>query len=136
MKKSTQLLLFALCLVMGVLLDLAPIKVPDGIDKIYHLVGFSLITFLAISTYVSFFGKKHINYFLTFLITFGGVFAGFAEFFQKFVLIRECSVEDWITNLFGITFIVILAFLYYSKERQNIELSEGSFEFKDLPVAL
>lgn len=136
MKKSTQLLLFALCLAMGVLLDLAPIKVPDGIDKIYHLMGFSLMTFLTITTYVSFFGKKSINCFLMFLVTFGGVFAGIAEFLQKFVLIRECSVDDWITNLLGITLIVVIAFLHYSKEKQNMELNEGRFEFKDLPAIL
>lgn len=134
MKKSTNLLFFCLSIVVGVILDLVPIQVPDGIDKFYHLIGFSLITILAISTHVSFFGRKHINDFLLFLLASGGVFAGVAEFIQNFTVVRECSVQDWITNLCGITLIVVLAFLHYSKESKNIELTEEKFEFKDLPV--
>lgn len=119
---------------MGVVLDLAPIHVPDGIDKIYHLTGFALITILAISTYISFFGRKHINDFLLFILASGGVFAGVAEFLQNFTVVRECSVGDWVTNLCGIILIVVIAFLHYSKESKNIELTEEKFEFKDLPA--
>lgn len=134
MRKSIQLILLCLLLMIGALLDLAPVHVPDGIDKLYHFIGFSFVTLFAIATYVSFFGKKLLNFFFMFLLTFGGVFAGISEFLQKFVAVRDCSVADWITNLCGISFVVALAFLAYSKERRTVELSEGRFDFKDLPV--
>lgn len=134
MKKSQQLLLFCLLLVAGVLLDIAPIQVPDGIDKIYHFIGFSVITISAISTFIAFFGKKSLDYFLLFLLAFGGIAAGICEFLQKFVAIRECSVYDWATNLFGITLVVIITYLVNSKENSNVESDENRFDFKDLPV--
>ncbi len=110
MKKFTQLIFFCLLLVTGVLLDIAPIHVPDGVDKVCHFIGFSLITVFAILTFVSFFGKKWINFFLMFLLVFGGVFAGLSEFLQFFTAARDCSVGDWITNLSGIAFVVLIMF--------------------------
>ena len=136
MKKKLQLLVLGLVFVVGILLDLAPIRVPDGIDKIYHFIGFSLITILAISTYISFFGKKWINLFLMSLLIFGGIFGGISEFLQKYVAIRDCSFQDWITNLCGVTLIVVIAFLNGSRERKKIESNESQFEFKDLPINL
>jgi VanZ family protein len=132
MKKIIKLLMFFLFLGLGVFFDLAPINVPDGIDKIYHFIGFSLMTMLAISTFSSFFSKKWLNLFLMFLLVFGGMFAGIAEYLQTFVPLRTCSVDDWITNLCGITFVVIFVFLNNSKEEKVIELNEGQFELEDL----
>ena len=136
MKKVTQLLLFCTLLIAGVLLDLAPISVPDGIDKIYHLVGFSLITIVAISTYIAFFNKKWINAFLLFLLVFGGAFSGISEFLQTYASMRECSVYDWMANLCGIAIVVVFTFLINSKETKNVEFNEDRFDFKDLNVAL
>ena len=135
MKRNSHLILFCLFLAGGILLSLAPIQVPDGVDKVYHFVGFALVTTSAISTFISFFGKKYIDSFLIFLLAFGGVFAGMSEFAQKFVALRSCNVEDWITNLCGITLVVVISFLSLSKEKTKVELNSGRFEFKDLPAA-
>jgi len=136
MKKITQLLLFCTFLAVGIILDLAPIHVSAGIDKLYHFMGFSLITIFAISTFVSFLGRKSLNAFLLFLLGFGGIFAGISEFLQTFVAVRDCSVNDWVTNLCGIAVVVVFTFLISSKENTTAELNEGQFDFKDLHVAL
>ena len=122
MKRTSHLLLFCLILVGGVLLSLAPIQVPEGADKVCHFFGFILVTSMAISTFISFFGEQYINHFLVFLLALGGVVAGISEFAQKFILLRECSVEDWITNLGGIALVVVIAFLVFAKEKRNIDL--------------
>jgi len=134
MSRVKHLVLFLLILLMGIILDLAPIQVPDGIDKLYHFSGFALLTGFAISTYISFYGQNSLNYFFVFLLTFGGVFAGVAEFLQEFVLIRECSAGDWLMNLLGITIMVAIAYLNNSKNKKNTELNEGQFDFSDLPA--
>ena len=133
MKKIAPLLLFCLILAAGVLLDIAPIQVPDGIDKVYHFVGFALITIFAITTFVSFLGEKVLNQFLLFLLAFGGIFAGLSEYLQSFTTARSCSVNDWITNLLGISFVVIITFLINAKKNKTAEVSDGRFEFRDLP---
>jgi len=134
MKKVSQFLLLALLLAVGILLDLAPIQVPDGVDKVYHFFGFALITFFAINTFVSHYGKKSLDSFLMFLLTFGSVFAGISEFLQKFVSVRECDPVDWLTNLFGITLVVAITYFMNSKQHRDAELNESQFDFKDLPV--
>jgi len=134
MKKITLLIAFILVLVAGILLDLAPIRVPDGIDKIYHFIGFSLLTFLAVLNFVEFFGKESVNSFLLFIMTFGGIFAGISEFLQKLTAFRDCDVNDWLTNLFGITLVCIITFLIYSKEKKEFEINQTTFDFKDLPA--
>jgi len=128
------MILFCLFLVGGILLDLAPIHVPDGIDKIYHFIGFALITVLAISIFVSFFGKKWINSYFIFLLISGGILGGVSEYLQKLTAVRGCCVEDWLANLAGITLVVILAYIFYSKEEKTIELTQGRFDFKDIPI--
>lgn len=114
--------MFCLILVGGVLLSIAPIQVPDGVDKICHFIGFILVTAMAISTFIIFFGKKYINSFLICLLAFGGILAGISEFAQKFITLRECSVEDWVTNLGGIAIVVVIAFLVFAKKKRNIDL--------------
>ena len=134
MKKITLLITFILVLAAGVLLDLAPIRVPDGIDKIYHFAGFSILTFFAILNFVEFFGKKSVNSFLLFIMTFGGIFAGISEFLQKLTAFRDCDVNDWLTNLCGITIVCIITFLVYSKQKKEFEIDQATFDFKDLPA--
>lgn len=134
MKRITLLITFILVLTAGVLLDLAPIHVPDGIDKIYHFLGFSLLTFLAILNFVEFFGKKSIDSFLFFIMTFGGIFAGISEFLQKFVAVRDCDVNDWLVNLCGIAFVCAITFLIYAKEKKEDEINHTSYDFNDLPA--
>jgi len=135
MKKVSYFLLLSLFIAIGIFLDLVPIRVPDGVDKVCHFLGFVVITFVAISTFVSFYGKKSLDYFLMFLLTFGSLFAGLSEFVQKFVSIRECDAGDWLTNLLGITLVVAITYLVNSKERRTAELNEGYFDFKDLPAS-
>lgn len=133
-KKISNLILLVSVLATGILLDIAPISVPDGVDKVYHFIGFALLTALAISTYVSFFGKKHINLFLMALLILGGVFGGLSEFLQEFVSMRDCSVNDWLADLFAVNLVVVFTFLNVSREKKNIESLDGRFEVKDLPL--
>lgn len=134
MSREKQLLIFCMILVSGVILDLAPIKVPDGVDKIYHFLGFAIITMSAISTFIAFCGKKYFNQFLMLVLVFGGIASGVGEFLQRFVSVREVSVADWITNILAITFIVIIAYIGNSKDSKQKEISDEVFEFKNFPV--
>ena len=134
MKKILLASAFVSCTVLGILLDIAPIHVSEEIDKICHFTGFSIITALAIVTFLAFFGRKSINSFLLFLLTFGGIFAGFTEILQRFITARSCCVEDWIVNLCGITVVSIFAFLFHSKREKEIRLHEERLDFKDFPV--
>jgi len=133
-RKISKLILLVLVLSAGIALDLAPIRVPAGVDKLYHFIGFALITVLTISTYISFFCKKNINLFLMSLLVFGGIFGGFSEFLQQFVALRDCSVSDWLANLLAVIIVVVFTFLKASKEKKNIESSESQFDVKDLPI--
>lgn len=134
MSRVKHLVLFLLILFVEIILDLAPIQVPDGIDKFYHFLGFALLTVLAISTFIVYFGKSFLNYFYLFLLTFGSLFAGLAEVLQSFVAVRECSAGDWLANLMGITIVVAIAYLNNSRNKKNAELKESQFYFKDLPA--
>lgn len=134
MKKITLLITFILVVVAGILLDLAPIRVPDGIDKVYHFIGFSILSLFSILSFVEFFGKKSINIFLFFIMTFGGVFAGISEILQKYVAIRSCDVNDWFVNLLGIAFVCMVTFLTYSRQKKEFEINQATFELKDLPI--
>lgn len=116
MKKETHLTIFILLLIAGITLDLAPIQVPQGIDKIYHFIGFAIITAFAITTFIGFFGKKYLNIFFVFILIFGGLFAGISEEMQKFTVVRGCDVFDWLVNLAGITIACVLAFLINAKK--------------------
>jgi VanZ family protein len=131
MNKIIKLSLFVVAVFIGILLDLLPIQVPNGIDKVYHFIGFALITMCAISTFVAFVDKKWLNYFLIFLLVFGGIFAGMAEFVQKCTIMRNCSVEDWVVNLSGIVFVTLFVFLANAKEAKNHDVFESCFELKD-----
>lgn len=136
MKKEFQMALLGFILIAGIMLDLVPIKVPDGIDKIYHFLGFSVLTISAISTFIAYKGTKYLNSFLIFLLVFGGFAAGVGEMLQKFVAIRECSPYDWATNLLGIAVVVIISYINHSKAERNIEIDESTFKFQDIVVYL
>lgn len=133
MKKATLLLLFVILLSSGVILDLLPIQVPDGIDKLYHFIGFAAITVTSISLFEAFFGKRLINSFLMCILIFGGFFAGISEVLQKLVSVRSCDVNDWIVNLLGISLVCVITFLINSKAGKIRDLNYEMFEFKDLP---
>ncbi|MDD3436889.1 MAG: hypothetical protein PHC64_07045, partial [Candidatus Gastranaerophilales bacterium] len=81
--KNIHLITFILLIITGITLDLAPIQVPDGIDKVYHFIGFFLITIFAIASFSSIFGKKQLGKFFMFILIFGGFFAGISETLQK-----------------------------------------------------
>lgn len=111
MKKKVNLIVFISIIIVGIILCLAPIKVPAGIDKVYHFIGFFAVSLSAISTYRAFFGEKFLNYFMVFLLILGGLLAGLSEDAQKFVAVRGCDVFDWFTNLGGIGLACLLTLI-------------------------
>lgn len=111
MKKSTHLIIFISLIALGIILDLAPIEIPAGIDKVYHFTGFFIITISAITTFCAFFGKKWINIFFILVLIGGGLCAGLSEDAQKLVPIRGCDPVDWLTNLGGISLACVLFFI-------------------------
>ena len=117
--KKASLIIFISLLIIGIILDLAPIQVPTGIDKIYHFTGFFLITISSIVTFILFFGKKQLNYFFMFILIFGGLFAGISEILQKLTAVRGCDVMDWLVNICGIGVASALAFLMTSKREED-----------------
>lgn len=123
MKKSTYLIIFIVLLFTGVILDLAPIEVPAGIDKVYHFTGFFIITISAITTFYKFFGTKWLNLFFILALIGGGLCAGLSEDAQKLVPIRGCDPVDWLTNLGGISLACALFFIVnsISKSREENE---------------
>lgn len=122
MQKKTHLILFIIILLSGVVLALAPIDVPEGIDKVYHFLGFFVISISAITTYSAFFGKKTLNSFMIFLLTLGGLIAGLSENAQNFVAIRGCDIFDWFANLSGISLACLLAFFLNFLKEKNEEI--------------
>jgi len=120
-KKITLLTLLAAVFISGVILDMMPIHIHDGVDKICHFVAFSIFSGLLTACYVEFFGTKLINRFLFYLLTIGGVVACFSELLQKFSSIdRDCSALDWLFDILAIGFVGGITYLYYSlKERKD-----------------
>lgn len=121
MKKRNNLIIFISLLISGIILDLAPITVPAGLDKVYHFIGFFTISLSAISTFLAFFDKKWLNYFFIFMLTVGALCAGLSEDAQKLDPVRGCDVYDWITNLGGISLACVLSFLYNAKNASEKE---------------
>lgn len=123
MKKSIHLTIFILLIISGILLDLAPIQVPAGIDKVYHFIGFFIITMSAIITFYKFFGTKWLNLFFILALCGGGLLAGLSENAQRLVPIRGCDIYDWITNISGISLACIVFFLMnsFNKSREKSE---------------
>lgn len=123
MKKSTHLIIFIALIAIGILLDLAPIQVPAGVDKVYHFIGFFVITISAIITFYKFFGTKWLNLFFMLTLIGGGLLAGLSENAQKFVPIRGCDPYDWITNIGGISLACVIFFLInsFNKNREENE---------------
>lgn len=121
MKKSTHLIIFICLIIAGIVLDLAPIQVPAGIDKVYHFIGFFIITMSAIITFYEYFGTKWMNLFFVFALTFGGLLAGLSEDAQKLVAIRGCDPMDWFTNIGGISLACALFFVFNSVNKKREE---------------
>lgn len=122
MQKRTHLIIFISLLIIGIILTLAPINVPAGVDKVYHFIGFFVISVSAISTFTAFFGKKYLNVFMFFLLTFGALLAGLSEDAQKYIPIRGCDVCDWFTNLGGISLACILNLILNFKTGNEEEI--------------
>jgi len=129
MKKFIRLIWFILFLFGMVMFYITPVAVPNYVDKIYHFIGFAVLTILSISLFAAFFDKKWLNSFLVFLLIFGGAIAGIAELAQKhFSAIRSCDYEDWIANLCGIVFVTLFVYLVNSRQESNLELFEEKFD--------
>lgn len=121
MKKQTHLIIFIALIAIGILLDLAPIQVPAGVDKICHFFGFFIITMSAIITFYKFFGTKWLNLFFMLTLIGGGLLAGLSENAQKFVPIRGCDPYDWVTNIGGISLACVIFFLINSFNKSKEE---------------
>ena len=125
MKKFIRIFWFVLFLFAMVMFYVAPVSVPDYVDKFYHFIGFAIFAMLSIALFAAFFDNKWLNTFLVFLLIFGGVIAGAAELAQKqFSEIRSCTYEDWIANLCGIVFVTLFVYLANSRQESNIDLFE------------
>ncbi len=122
MKKQTHLIIFISLIATGIILDLAPIKVPMGVDKVLHFFGFFVFTMSAIITFYKFFGTKWLNSFFMLTLIGGGLLAGLSEDAQKRVAIRGCDPYDWITNIGGISLACVIFFLMNSFNKSH----EGS----------
>lgn len=122
MNKKNNLIIFISLLIIGVVLDLIPIEVPAGIDKVYHFIGFFIISLSAISTFLAFFDRKWLNFFIIFMLTVGAFCAGLSEDAQKIDPVRGCDVFDWFANIGGISLACIITFLYESKKEQEKEI--------------
>lgn len=121
MKKSTHLIIFIALIAIGIFLDLAPIQVPAGVDKVCHFIGFFVITMSAIITFYKFFGTKWLNLFFMLTLIGGGLLAGLSEDAQKLVAIRGCDPYDWITNISGISLACVIFFLMNSFNKSQEE---------------
>lgn len=122
MTKRNNLIVFISLLMLGLVLNLAPIEVPAGVDKVYHFIGFFVISLSAISTFLACFDKKWLNLFIVLMLTVGALCAGLSEDAQKLTLVRGCDVFDWIANIGGISLASLLTFLYSSKKEQEDEI--------------
>lgn len=124
-KKTALLTLLAAVFILGVILDMMPIHIHDGVDKICHFVAFSIFSGLLTVCYVEFFGAKLINRFLFYLLTIGGIMACFSELLQKFSSIdRDCSALDWLFDILAIGFVGGITYLYYSLKEKKDKLSD------------
>ena len=131
MKKFIRIFWFVLFLFAMVMFYVAPVSVPDYVDKFYHFIGFAIFAMLSIALFAAFFDNKWLNTFLVFLLIFGGVIAGAAELAQKqFSEIRSCTYEDWIANLCGIIFVTLFVYLAKSRQESNIDLFEEKFDIE------
>jgi len=131
MKKFIRVVWFVLFLFGMVMFYIAPISVPEYVDKIYHFIGFTVLSILSISLFAAFFDKKWLNTFLVFLLLFGGAIAGVAELVQKhFSALRSCDYNDWIANLCGIVFVTLFVFLANSRQERSIELFDEKFDIE------
>lgn len=124
-KKTALLTLLAAVFILGVILDMMPIHIHGGVDKICHFVAFSIFSGLLTVCYVEFFGAKLINRFLFYLLTIGGIMACFSELLQKFSSIdRDCSALDWLFDILAIGFVGGITYLYYSLKEKKDKLSD------------
>lgn len=121
MKKNTHLIIFISLILLGLFLDLAPIKVPAGVDKVYHFIGFFVITMSAIITFYKFFGTKWLNLFFMLTLIGGGFLAGLSENAQKLVAARGSDPYDWVTNIGGISLACFIFFLMNSLNKSREE---------------
>ncbi len=124
MKKNTYLIIFVSLIALGIILDLVPIPIPMGVDKIYHFLGFFIITISAITTFYKFFGTKWLNLFFVLTLIWGGLFSGLSEDAQKFIPLRNSDPFDWLTNLSGISLACALFFLLFAVNKRRKKENE------------
>ena len=122
MTKITSLILLIFFLFIGFLLSVLPIKVPDGIDKIYHFAGFYSVTVFSIYVITKFFGKKKINSYFVFILIIGAGLATLSELIQDGAVLRNCNSDDWITNLAGVSSATLIMYLSNLRVTRKLEL--------------
>lgn len=122
MKKNTTIITLILYSAVCFTLYIIPFHVPNGIDKLLHILGFALLTILAIASFITTKGDKSLNFFLFILLITGGLLAGVAEYIQGFIPARSCSVEDWVANIFGISLVSASTFVFNIKKQKASNL--------------
>ena len=134
LKKYVLLILLVITFIAGVILDIMPMQLHDGIDKFWHFIAFAVFSTLVTLCYAAFFGIKNINSFLVVLLIVGGMAACCSELLQTLSdAERDCSVWDWLFDISAIGTVGGIAYLYYSKKLkaetvEDIDLFENEIE--------
>lgn len=134
MNKYVLLILLVIAIITGVVLDVMPIQIHDGIDKLWHFIAFAIFSALVTLCYVAFFGIKNINSFLFYLLIAGGMAACCSELLQTLSdTERDCSVWDWLFDISAIGTVCGIFYLYYSKKLkaetvEDLDLFENEIE--------
>lgn len=118
-KKLYSAFILLFLFVLGFYLTIIPIRVGEGVDKIYHFSAFFIVTLIVSLIYVVNFGKKHLNFFIVAVLIFGALLGAFSEGLQSLTSIRACDPDDWITNLLGMTIAVMLVYLLNVKSSKQ-----------------
>ena len=122
MNRYIYLAVLILTAILGLFFDLSPISVPEDLARPYNFLEFFILAALSALVFIKFFSQKYLNTFLVFVLLAGSLIATLAEVLQKFVTVRQCTLEGWLANITGLfTGVIIIYFsnLIASKEKDN-----------------
>ncbi|OGH96377.1 MAG: hypothetical protein A2104_04785 [Candidatus Melainabacteria bacterium GWF2_32_7] len=127
MSKFKSLIILTFILFIGLLLSILPIKVPGGIDKIFHFIVFYGTTTFSTYIIIKAFGNKWINHYLIAILMIGGGLATLSELIQDYVPLRSCDLDDWFINLTGIGASILVTYLLNQRSIRESEILEEEF---------
>ena len=129
LSKFFSLAILLIMLIFVVILNVCPIVVPNGLDKIVHYIGFFMFSGYACFVYVKMYGKKYFNFFLVRLLIYGAVLATITELSQKYASLRSCDVYDWLYDIYGIASAGIFAYFVNLTVSHKAEVDYDEAEF-------